>query len=192
MRHGKAMVMLVLLLSLLGCQSAEEKAKHQREEQKHQEAARVDRDIASMTSRSNAIVDWPQQLNGLTFTIDVEPVFVRADHRPTFFYASLKDIKRSNDAIILYFITIPVEGEPTLQLTLDCNGCDLLALKNSEKNVGDFGVVAQITAADKSLDDAEDAPNYVMHGKFIDARFIGDYALDKLLASPPGRKTKSE
>jgi hypothetical protein len=105
---------------------------------------------------------------------------------------SLRDIRRSNDAIFLYFLTIPTEGEPTLQLILDCNGCDLLALKNSQKNIGDFGVVAQITAADKSLDEAEDGPDYVLHGKFIDARFIGDYAVDKLLASQPVRKAKSE
>ena len=58
---------------------------------------------------------------------------------------------------------------------------DLRALKNSATAIGDFGVLAQVTGAVKSLDESEDAPEYVLHGKFIDARFVGDYALDKAL-----------
>ena len=192
MGHGSRIVASMVLFAFLGCQSAGDKAKRQLEEQKHQEAARAEREISYLSSHSNAIVDWPQQISGLTFTIDIEPVFVRGDHRPTFFYATLKDVRRSNDAVFLYFLTIPTEGEPTFQLVLDCNGCDLLALKNSVKNVGDFGVVAQITEAQKSLDEADYAPDYILHGKFIDARFIDDYAMDKLLASKPVRKKQSE
>jgi hypothetical protein len=192
MIHGIRIVALTLLLTLFGCQSAEEKAKRQIEEHKQQEAARAEREIAYMNSHYNAIVDWPQQLNGMTFSIDVEPVFVRADHRPALFYAILEDIRRSNDTIFLYFLTVPTEHEPSLQLILDCGGCDVLAFKNSDKKVGEFGVVAQVTAAVKSLDTTEDAPDYELHGKFIDARFIGDYAMDKSLASQPEGNRKSE
>lgn len=43
----------------------------------------------------------------------------------------------------------------------------------------DFGVFAQVTAAFKLLDVAEDSPDYMLHGRFIDIRFVGDYAFDK-------------
>jgi hypothetical protein len=68
-----------------------------------------------------------------------------------------------------------------LQLILDCAGCNLQAFRQSSDGIGDFGVVAQVSAADKSLDLSEDAPDFVLHGKLIAARWIGDYAFDEAL-----------
>jgi len=177
----------MLLLPLVGCHPAEEKAKRQLEEQQRQEAVRA---VAYLQTHYNAVIDWPQELKGKTFTIDVEPIFLRADHRPILFDAMLEDIKQENGGVFLYFLTIPTKGEPALRLILDCAGCDLQVLRKSANPIGDFAVVAQVTAAAKSLDDSEDAPDYVLHGKFIDARYVGEYAMDKFLASQPGTHTK--
>ena len=179
----------LLILALIGCHSAEEKAKRQLEEQQTQEAVKA---TTYLRTHFNPVVDWPQQIKGKTFTIDVEPVFVRADHRPILFYAMLEDVKRENDSIFLYFLTIPTEGEPSIRVILDCAGCDLQALKQSANSIGDFVVVAQVTGAAKELDAGENAPEYVLHGKFIDARYIGEYAMNRFLATQPVEKTPSQ
>jgi len=180
---------VLLLLPLVGCHSAEEKAKRQLEEQQNQEAVKA---TTYLRTRFNAVVDWPQQIKGKAFTIDVEPVFLRVDHRPILFYAMLEDVKKENDSIFLYFLTIPTEGEPSIRVILDCAGCDLQALKQSANSIGDFVVVAQVTGAAKELDAGENAPEYVLHGKFIDARYIGEYAMNRFLATQPVEKTPSQ
>jgi hypothetical protein len=162
------MISLTLLLSLFGCQSSEERSRQQ-------EVIRLNREMADFCSRYNAVVDWPKEIKGVTFTIDAEPVFLRSDQRPILFYAVLEDVRRRNGSIFLYFRTAPTEGEPTLRLILDCDRCDVLEIKNSANALGGFGVLAQVTQAVRSLDDSEDAPEYLLHGKFIDARFVGDY-----------------
>lgn len=182
-------VTLLLLLPLFGCHSAERRAKRQLETQQQQETART---VAYHQTHYNAIVDWPQQLKGKTFTIDVEPVFLRADHRPILFYAMLQDVRKENNGIFLYFLTIPTEGEPSMRLILDCGGCDLQSLKKSANPIGNFVVVAQMTTVVMSLDASEDAPEYVLRGKLIDARYVGEYAMNKFLASQPGQKSPSE
>lgn len=183
------MVALLLLLTMIGCHSSEDKAKRRLDEQQHQEAART---VAYLQTHYNAVVDWPQQLKGKSFTIDVEPVFLRADHRPMLFYAMLEDVRKENNATFLYFLTIPTEGEPSMRLILDCGACDLQSLKKSANSIGDFAVVAQVTVAAMSLDASEDAPEYVLHGKLIDARYLGEYAMDKFLASQHGQKSPSK
>ena len=180
---------VLLLLPLVGCHSAEDKAKRQFEEQQNQEAIKA---ATYLRTHFNAVVDWPQQIKGKTFTIDVEPVFLRVDHRPILFYAMLEDVKKENDSIFLYFLTIPTEGEPSIRVILDCAGCDLQALKKSANSIGDFVVVAQVTAAAKVLDADENAPEYVLRGKFIDARYVGEYAMNRFLAAQPAEKTPSQ
>ncbi len=175
---------MLLMLPLVDCHSAEMKARQHLETQQQQEAVRT---VAYLQTHYNAVVDWPQQLKGKTFTIDVEPVFLRADHRPILFYAMLEDVRKENNAF-LYFLTIPTEGEPSMRLILDCGGCDLQSLKKSANSIGDFAVVAQVTAAAMSLDASEDAPQYALRGKLIDARYLGEYAMDKLLGSQPAEK----
>ncbi len=189
MGYGIRVITSMLILALVGCKSAEQKAKLQREVQTHQDATRVEQEVAFMSSHTNAIVDWPKQITGLTFTIDVEPIFVRADHRPTLFYAILEDIRRKDDKTFLYFTTAPSEHEPSLRLILDCGGCDLVTFKSSAMKIGEFAIVAQVTVADKSIDATDDGPDYILQGKFIDARYVGDYAVDKLLDSRIGRTT---
>lgn len=110
------------------------------------------------------------------------------------FYATLEDVKRENGAATLYFTTVTVttEGEPSSRLILNCDGCSLQDLKKSAASVGDFGLIVQVTAAAKLLDGAENAPEFVVHGKFIDTRFVGDYALDKLLALQSVDKSSSK
>ena len=189
MGRGIGKITLVLLLPLVGCHPAEMKARQHLETQQQQEALRT---VAYLQTHYNAVVDWPQQLKGKTFTIDVEPVFLRADHRPILFYAMLEDVRKENNAIFLYFLTIPTEGEPSMRLILDCGGCDLQSLKKSANSIGDFAVVAQVTAAAMSLDASEDAPQYALRGKLIDARYLGEYAMDKFLASHPDQKSPSK
>jgi len=186
--RGTKAITLLLLLSTIGCHSAEEKLK----EQKHQESARIEREIADLRAHYNAVADWPKQLKENTFTIDVEPIFLRDDRRPILFFATLDDIRKESDGVFLYFSTIPTDGEPAMRLILDCGECDLQALKKSGNSLGDFAVVAQVTGAAKSLDAAENAPEYVLHGKFIDARYVGDYAMNRFLASQPAKTTGSE
>lgn len=180
---------VLLLLPLVGCHSAKIQAKQHLEAQQQQEAVRT---VAYLQAHYNAVVDWPQQLKGKTFTIDVEPIFLRADHRPILFYAMLEDVRKENNAVFLYFLTIPTEGEPSMRLILDCGACDLQSLKKSANSIGDFAAVAQVTAAVMSLDASEDAPEYVLHGKLIDARYLGEYAMDKFLASQPGQNSPSK
>jgi hypothetical protein len=181
---------LLLLLPLSGCHSAEERAKRQLEAQQRQEAARA---VTYLKTHYNAVIDWPQELAGKTFTIDVGPIFLRADHRPILFYAMLEDVRQENNGTFLYFLTIPTEGEPSgMRLILDCGGCDLQTLKKSADGIGDFAVAAQITSVAKALDAAENAPEYVLQGKFIDARYVGEYAMDKFLASQPDQKSSSQ
>jgi hypothetical protein len=187
---GIRSVALLLLLTLLGCQSDKEKEKLHQEEQRRQEVARINHEIADLRSHYNAVVDWPQQLKGKPFSIDVEPIFARADLRPVLFYATLIDVRRQNDAVILYFRTVPTENEPILLLILACAGCDLRSLKDSAKPIdGDFGVIAQVSAVAKSLDSGVDEPEdvlrpeYVLNGKFVDARFVGNYAEEHALAA---------
>ena len=103
----------------------------------------------------------------------------------------LEDVKKEKDSTFLYFLTIPTEGEPSIRVILDCAGCDLQALKKSANSIGDFVVVAQVTAAAKELDAGENAPEYVLHGKFIDARYIGEYAMNRFLATQPVEETPS-
>ena len=174
---------------MIGCHSAEEKAKRQLEEHQAQEAVKA---TTYLRTQFNAVVDWPQQIKGKTFTIDVEPVFLRVDHRPILFYAMLEDVKRENDSIFLYFLTIPTEGEPSIRVILDCAGCDLQALKQSSNSIGDFAVVAQVNAATKLLDAGEDAPEFLLHGKFVDARYVGEYPMNTFLAAQPVEKTPSQ
>ncbi len=166
-----------LLLGALGCHSSEEKARQQREAQD----SAYEREITALRTRYDPVVDWPEALKEKTFTIDVEPILVRSDKRPEFFYATLEDIRRQDDGVLLYFRTTPTEGEPILELLLECPGCDLKRFEDSAKDVGDFALVVQVTAAVRSLDSSDNAPDYVLHGRLIDARFIGDYALDKLM-----------
>jgi hypothetical protein len=176
MRHGVTIVTSMLLLTLLGCHSAEEKARLERKEQQRQLAAS---DLANLRSRYNPVVDWPQQLKERTYTIDVEPIFVRSDDRPSLFYGTLDDVRRNNDGILLYFSTTPTEREPTIQLILDCASCNLGELERPANSIGDFAVVAQITAATKSIDESKDAPDYVLRGKLVDERFVGYYAIEQ-------------
>lgn len=138
--------------------------------------------MADLSSRHNAITDWQQPLMNTTFSIDVEALFLRNDHRPFLFYATLEDVKRQHEAIALYFRTTPTEGEPTLQLILDCNGCDLQKLKEPSYSVGDLGVVAEPTGVSKAIDGPEDGPNFILNGKFVEARYVGDYAFDKAIS----------
>jgi hypothetical protein len=91
---------LLLLLPLSGCHSAEERAKRQLEAQQRQEAARA---VTYLKTHYNAVIDWPQELAGKTFTIDVGPIFLRADHRPILFYAMLEDVRQENNGTFLYF-----------------------------------------------------------------------------------------
>jgi hypothetical protein len=104
----------------------------------------------------------------------------------------LEDVRKENDAVLLYFLTIPTEGEPSMRLVLDCGACDLQSLKKSGNSIGDFAVVAQVTAAAMSLDASEDAPGYVLHGKLMDARYFGEYAMHKFLASQPDQESPSK
>lgn len=168
---------LLLLFVCVGCESSEQKEKRQQQEQ----ATRIAKDMADLSSRHNAITDWQQPLKNASFSIDVEPLFLRSDHRPFLFYATLEDVKRQHDVIVLYFRTTPTEGEPTLQLVLDCNGCDLQKLKEPKTSGGDFGVVAEPTAVSKAIDGPEDGPDFILNGKFIEARFVNNYALDKAI-----------
>jgi hypothetical protein len=182
-------LILLLLLPLSGCHSADERAKRELEAQQHQEAVKA---VAYLQTRYSAVVDWPREVKDKTFTIDVEPVFLRADHRPILFYAMLEDVRKENNATSLYFLTVPTEGEPSMRLILDCGGCDLQSLKKAANAIGDFVVVAQMTTAAKSLDVSEDAPDYVLRGKLIDSRYVGAYAMDKFLASQPNQKSPSK
>jgi hypothetical protein len=180
---------VLLLLPLVGCHSAKIQAKQHLEAEQQQEAVKT---VAYFQTHYNAVIDWPQQLKGKSFTIDVEPIFLRGDHRPTLFYAMLEDVRKENNAVLLYFLTIPTEGEPSMRLILNCGACDLQSLKKSANSIGDFAVVAQVTEAAMSLDASEDAPEYVLHGKLIDARYLGEYAMDKFLASQPDQKSSSK
>jgi hypothetical protein len=166
---------MLLLLFVVGCHSAEEKAKQKLNEQQRQETAKT---VSYLQAHYNAIVDWPQELKGKSFTIDVEPIFLRADHRPILFSAMLEDIRKENNGISLYFLTVPTAGEPAMRVILECGECDVQTLKKSGESIGDYAFVAQITAAAKSLDADENAPEFILHGKLIDARYIGTYAMD--------------
>jgi hypothetical protein len=172
---------LIVLTSLFlsGCHSAEEKAKLQREVQNRQDVARVDRELAEDSVRFGAITDWPSLLEADMFTVDIEPIFIRADHRPILFIATLDDERRQNNRTLLYFTTIPTLKEPVSRLILDCADCDLDSLRKSYKDDGEFEVIADVSVATKSLDASEDAPEFVLQGKYLQARFIGDYALNK-------------
>jgi hypothetical protein len=176
-RRRVVFVCASVLLGMIGCHSSEEKARRQREAQD----SAYGREVAALRTRYDPVVDWPEALKQKTFTIDVEPVLVRSDKRPEFFYAMLEDIRRQDDGMLLYFRTTPTEGEPTLELLLECPGCDLKRFEDSAKNIGDFALVARVTAAARSLDSSDNAPDYVVHGRLVDAQFVGDYALDKLL-----------
>jgi hypothetical protein len=173
--------LIVLFVFLLGCQPNEEKATQQRDKQ---ESTRINREIADLTLKHNADSDWPSRLKDAPFTVDVDPIFVRADHRPMFFYASLEDVRRIGDSVFLFFLTMPTQREPSLRLILECGGCDLPGLKKSANTFGDFGLIAQIFTATKSLDESDEAPEYLLHGRFIEAIFVGDYALSKALDTP--------
>ena len=89
--------MPLLLILLVGCESAEHKLKLQREQQ----AIRTGRQVDDLRSRYNAVADWPRQLEGKSFSIDVETVFVRTDQRPILFYADLEDV-RARMALLSY------------------------------------------------------------------------------------------
>ena len=136
---------------LSGCHSAE-KAKQQLESQRKQE---VQRQIAALRFRYRAVDDWPRQLAGKILAIEVQPVFVRPDHRPILFFAMLDDVRLENGAPSIYFSTIPTQGEPWMRVMLDCDGCDLPRLKGAAKSMDDIAVVAQITSAAKAIDQGE-------------------------------------
>ena len=84
-------------LAFSGCQSAEERARRQQEEQNRQDVVKVDREIAEDTTRFGAVADWPSLLRDGMFTIDIEPIFVRPDHKPLLFIANLEDVRRPNN-----------------------------------------------------------------------------------------------
>ena len=81
MRLVNRVMPLLLLLTVLGCYSAEERTKSQAEEQAQLDSARVVREMSDLASRHNAVADWPTQLKGRAFTINAEPILLRADHR---------------------------------------------------------------------------------------------------------------
>jgi hypothetical protein len=43
------------------------------------------------------VADWPSLLRDGMFTIDIEPIFVRPDHKPLLFIANLEDVRRPNN-----------------------------------------------------------------------------------------------
>ena len=176
--HQSCLILLMALF-LSGCQSAEERAKRQQEAQDRQDVVKVDREIAEDSTRFGAVTDWPSLLRDGMFTIDIEPIFVRPDHKPLIFIANLEDVRRSNNQTLLYFRTTPTAKEPVSRLILDCAECNVDSLRTSNSDIGDFEVIADIASATKSLDISEDAPTFVLQGRFIQARWVGDYAVNK-------------
>jgi hypothetical protein len=134
--------------------------------------------MMAFSSTHDAITDWQQALKSRTYSIDVEPLFLRADHRPFLFYANLEDIKRENDHTVLQFRTTPTDGEPIVELMLACNGCNLQELKKPN-HIGDFAIIAVPSSVVKAVDGPEDGPDFILRGTFSDARYIDDYAFDK-------------
>jgi hypothetical protein len=181
--HTCMVVLIALFLS--GCHSAEERARLQREEQNRQDVARVDREIAEDSTRFGAVTDWPSLFRDGMFTVDIEPIFIRPDHRPILFIAFLDDTRRENGQTMLYFSTAQTADEPKFRLILDCAACDLSSLRESGKRDGEFEVIADIASATKLLDiplddtGTADPPKFVLHGRFIQARFVDDYTLIK-------------
>lgn len=166
---------LSLSLPSIGCDSAERKARHQHEEH----GAQLAREVSDLSTRYNAVSNWQMLFKQKRFSIEAEPIFVRSDHRPILFYATLEDVRREHDAFMLYLDSTPTEGEPVVRLVLDCNGCDLQKLKAPSESFGDFAVVAAPTQVVKTIDGPENGPDFLINGKLIEAVYVDDYAFGR-------------
>lgn len=95
-----------LFMPFFGCHSS----KPVIHSQGRQETADSDRLVADLRSLYRPFTDWPHEMDGRTFTIDVKPIFVRDDHRPVLFYALLEDIKGGENGQVLLYLMMFRKG----------------------------------------------------------------------------------
>ena len=178
MRRQMFSAVTLCTLVFNGCRTSEERAERIREQQYLLSAG----EFLKFANDEHAIIDWQAELKKISFTVQLASIFVRADQRPFLFYALLEDIRRENSKTLLYFDTTPTQDEPAMRLVLACGACDFSSLSQTENRLGDFALVARISQARKLLDGPEDAPDYVLDGELVAARFVGDVEINKVIA----------
>jgi hypothetical protein len=190
-RRIPQLISLALVIAAVGGYIA---YKHREQTRKAQEqAARrgkfVSR-IAQFAARHNAVADWQRPISaksqlGKTYSAELAPLLVRADGRPIFLFASLRNVSETDGRTEVYFDDA-TSLESQFNLRLDCGPEQAHSLM-SDNTAYRFALIAQIRSVDYVL-----AGDYSLAtGRCVDVMPVSVTDYFEFVVEPEVAKSKS-